>query len=197
MTQPPRRVITAKERNIARDYDRGLAQMNTAAMLKGHSCAVCGALGEHLEDHCPSRTFVGLPEVLRKQKQAETLEAAYGTYGPHEFPPWYIDGAVMVPILRTRPDVPPSLRCYVCASLATAPVWCQICDTLSCSECLAPPDAQWVCNKCGNCKENKFHVVTALRELVQEWVRSVTMLHDAHASAGAAASAHSLRRPPL
>jgi len=123
-----------------------------------------------------SRTLVGLPEVLRKQKQEDALVQACGI---HEFPPWFVAEGVLVPILRSRNDVPPSLRCHVCALLAKDSVWCRVCDTLSCSLCLAPVDAPWVCTKCGNYKETKFHVVTPLRLMADEWLKAVTLLTDA------------------
>ena len=170
--------LSTKQRNILRDHARSSAV--PADQLRGYTCPQCGQLGQHFEDRCPVKAFVGVPEVQRKAMQEAAILDALG---PASFarPPGYIAGQELQCILRNRTDVPSFLRCSACTHLAENAVWCQTCDAIACSECMAPKDAQWQCPLCESVDEDNFHVVTALRRMADAWLESMTMGVDATA----------------
>ncbi len=147
----------------------------TAEQLRGYTCPQCGQLGQHFEDRCPVKAFVGVPEVQRKAMQEAAIEEAYGPLVDDATPPGFISGMELQCILQKRTDVPPYLRCAACCLLATDAVWCQQCDAIMCSTCLAPPDETWVCPVCRTYVEDNFHVVKALREMASAWMRATAM----------------------
>lgn len=173
----------SKQRQALRDHVKRTT--NPQDTLRGYTCPHCSQLGAHFEDRCPLKPFIGVPEVQRKAMQEAALAEAMGperagcTTTPRPTPPGFISGTELQCMIRTREDVPPCLRCSVCTLLSTDPVWCQVCDAIACSTCLAPPDEQWVCPYCETANEENFHVVTALRDLCRAWTRAVTLAVDA------------------
>ncbi len=143
--------------------------------VRTHTCAVCNVIGQHFENHCPSKHLVGLPEVKRRtlHEQAEL------TFYESTCHPALVDADVAIDIIRRRGDVPQSLRCFVCTFLCDKAVWCERCDTIACSLCLAPPDCQWVCAKCMTVDETAFHVVGPLRDMCEHWIKLATVQCDA------------------
>jgi hypothetical protein len=188
---------SARARAAIKDYRQQTS--NPATKLKGYSCNTCGALGEHTEEHCPSKRLVGIPEARRRDMQEDALVHVTGT-ADATMPPYYITPHTLVPILRARLDVPSSLRCYACTLLANDAVWCGECDTVFCSTCLAPPDEAWVCSRCRNAKEYRFHVVTALREVASTWLEAMALKLDqeiclGNGGDGAASAPATAKRP--
>ena len=173
--------MNAKQRNVLQEYTR--KQVNVADQLKGYTCPHCSQLGQHFQDKCPVKPFIGVPEVKRMAMQeAAILEAA----GPESqilqldaaFPPGFISGAELRCMLRSRLDVPSFLRCSACCQLVVDAVWCQTCDTIACSGCLAPADEPWLCPHCeGTCEDN-FHVVAAIRHIADSWMKAMAMEVD-------------------
>ena len=163
--------LSSRTRKVLRDHEA-----SQPVSVKGHSCAVCGALGDHFEDQCPSKALTGMPEVQRQaQKDSAILEA----YGSYECAPTHLSGPEFVHIVRSRMDVPLSLRCYVCTLLMEDAGWCSKCNRASCTLCLAPIDQPWVCSSCSNCDQDAFHVVDALRDLAIWWLETMTAAIDA------------------
>ena len=147
-----------------------------APRLQDYTCPTCGLIGQHFQDACPSRSLVGLPEVFRKREHDKAIAEATKTF---ECPPGYLTGHELLPLIRTRADVPPWLKCVSCAALVDAPVWCEQCDCIACAACMAPPDEQYVCPKCNTRKEKHFHHVGALREIAKAWIHTAVSCIDA------------------
>ena len=170
--------LSTKQRNILRDHARSTA--NPAEQLRGYTCPHCGQLGQHSEDRCPVKPFIGVPEVQRiAMQEAAVLDAMGPAY--HCTPPGFISGAELQCILRGRADVPLYLRCAACTFLCVDAVWCQTCDAISCSECLAPRDEQWQCPRCESVSEDNFHVVTPLRRVADAWLQAMALAVDTKA----------------
>jgi hypothetical protein len=155
--------------------DRKLGAAAAAPSVRGHTCAVCGEIGNHFEDHCPAKPLVHMPEVLRQQLREEAVVIALGS-GHH---PAYLAASELVPMLRVRPDVPPCLMCMACCRLAEGAVWCRTCDAVCCSACLAPVDEPWLCPQCGSVDEDNFHVVGPVRGAIDAWLRHAAATVDA------------------
>ena len=145
-----------------------------AVSCRGHTCTVCGEIGAHLDDQCPSKMLVGMPEVMRQQLREEAVVLALGS----SYHPAYLSQMEMLPLLRMRMDMPPYLSCLVCCSLAQNAVWCKTCDAVSCSLCLAPLDEPWMCPKCGHYDEDNFFVVQPLRDVIAAWERAMAFVVD-------------------
>ena len=143
--------------------------------VRGHTCVVCGEIGSHLEDRCPSKPLVHMPEVLRQQLREEAVTTALGC--SHH--PAYVAASELIPLLRCRPDVPPALTCLACCKLAENAVWCRDCDAVCCSGCLAPPDEQWLCPQCHSLDEDNYQVVGPLRAVIDSWLRTAATHVDA------------------
>jgi hypothetical protein len=140
--------------------------------LRGYTCGICGEIGVHFDSDCPDKAMVGKPEVLR-QKIRAMEEVAF-----MPMPDGYLPEAVMISLIRKRPDVPHYLRCIVCTELASGAIWCATCDTVSCSLCLAPIDEPWVCPNCNSSVQDSFHVVSAIRNMVDDWLKAMVILQD-------------------
>ena len=167
-----------KQRAILAEHLRKNASQ--AEQLRGYTCPHCGQLGQHFQEKCPIKPFIGIPEVQRKAMQeVAILEAAGPSTFDYNTPPGFISGLELQCILRTRLDVPSFLRCAVCCQLVADAVWCSTCDAVSCSACLAPPDEAWVCPGCRSCCEDNFHVVTAVRDIAAAWLKGMALEVDA------------------
>ena len=173
--------------------------------LAGHTCNICTTIGDHFDDDCPEKQNVGVPGVLREQavpgsaqlggtpKVAPVASEPVVGKDPRElyktatFPWGYLPGSELMPVVSSRPDVPPSLLCaagggeFMAAHLVSDPIWCQGCDTAWCSTCLGPADEPWVCGNCHASSPDNFHIVGALRRLAQEWAQCVVYKLDQHA----------------
>jgi len=176
--------MNSKQRNVLQDYAR--KQVNVADQLKGYTCPHCGQLGQHFQDRCPVKPFIGVPEVKRMAMQEAAILEAAGPTGPlggevqtdKSLPPGFISGAELRCMLRSRLDVPSFLRCTACCQLAVDAVWCQTCDTIACSGCLAPGEEPWLCPHCNGISEDNFHVVTAIRRMADGWMKAMAMEVD-------------------
>jgi hypothetical protein len=186
------RILSTKEKNALKDNARKTA--NPADLLRGYTCPRCMALGQHYEDKCPVRQFVGVPEARRVAIQQQSLLDAMGcelpTPAAESMPatrtvletatvlPGFISGQELQCILRNRPDVPYFLRCLACTQLAQDAVWCRTCDAVACTACLAPPDERWVCPQCQSHSEDNFHIVTSIRHIIDSWIKGMVKIID-------------------
>jgi len=69
--------------------------------------------------------------------------------------------------------------CALCKPhLVVNAVWCENCDTVWCSTCLAPADEPWMCPACFNTAQSRFHIVSAVRQAAQEWLRTAARALD-------------------
>jgi hypothetical protein len=148
---------------------------NKPPSLQGHTCRVCNAIGDHLEDACPSRSLVHMPRTFRKEVHERTVAEVRETFF---VPPNFIPGGELYALLRARFDVPPGLRCVACALLAHDAVWCACCDVVACAACVGPATEPYVCGRCGDVGPDSFHVVSALRTLCDNWVHAMTRRVD-------------------
>ena len=161
--------------------------------VQGHTCKICNAIGEHLEDACPAKTLVHLPRTFRKEVADKTVAAIRETFMT---PPNYVPGAELVPLLRGRTDVPPELQCASCTQLAHDAIWCACCNIIACAACLGPPNEPYVCPQCADAGTDTFHVVNALRGLETAWLRAMTRFVDLHTfQAGVAVSGPAAKTP--
>ena len=141
----------------------------------GHTCKICNAIGEHLEDACPAKTLVHMPRTFRKEVHDQTVAAVRETFYT---PPNFLPGGELVPLLRARADVPPELRCVACTLLAQDAVWCGCCDVVACAACLGPATEPYMCCVCHGTSPDDFHVVRALRGLATAWQRAMALCAD-------------------
>ena len=151
--------------------------------LRGVKCHICGDIGKHYSSSCPQRVNVGVPLGLRpdvdaggepKTEDDKKESPACSVY----VPPAYLDAQELTAIIRKSPELPAFLRCRACLALPLDAIWCQCCDIFACSACLGPPDEAWVCPLCATYAVDNFHVVAAVRKMVDTWFQAAATQID-------------------
>lgn len=184
--------------------------------LKGFTCIVCAAIGEHFSDDCPDRFRVGLPEVLQKEHEAKSecaseakkyeepsgvfvMESAVLSGFYDVYPPDYLPHFELEEMIRRRPDVPPYLRCRSCMILADNALWCSRCNVILCSPCVFPPEGSPYCPSCSATDVDAFHEVGAVRAMIAAWKRTKMESIDVYSRSGddepKPRDCHTRRRP--
>ncbi len=173
--------------------------------LKGYSCKICSALGDHFETDCPDRGKVGVPQVLQKPvtedeaaaPPTKTLPSFCVDMSLADLPADYVPAQELQSLIRRHESVPHCLRCAACSILCVDPVYLPCCDVLVCMACLGPIEAEWRCSDCDKTLHDRdWFVVGALRAITKAWEQHTARRVDKYSEDRKVPQKHRRLPPP-